>query len=333
VASARGWAGSHPHAAAALLRWGNRYRHNPTRALLILLLAFLGAAALAAVPQTGVILGWLGSHLIVTFVVAVCLFALSALRRRERMALAAAHGWLAATPAGSPAYLEMTAGTAVRLALLIAFAVLACLLGELDPHALGRLALALLGAALVGSLAGWRLPRAADEATPGFHYAIVPRARAQGATAPVLWPLGYWPAAQARIFRRPKVLARVAFMALLTLPLGTPGQVALVIVAAAVAASSLAALSLAAVRVAFAAARWLAPTTLAAGRFAVALLWRVILTQALAAAVLVFLGCAIDLPKALRLGIPLAAGLLVASLTAAAVACGWACRRAGLGAP
>jgi hypothetical protein len=227
----------------------------------------------------------------------------------------------------------MTWGTAVRLVLISSFAALAWALGKVDARSMGRLALALLGGALLGALAGWRLPRAAGEGTPGYHYAIVRRARTRGASAPSLRPLGDWPAAQGRIFGRPKVLARVAFLTLVALPLGTPGQVALVIAAAAVAASSLAALSWAALRVAFAAARWLAPTPLAARRFMAALIWRVLLRQSLSAAVMVLLAGAIDLPRALRLGIPLAAGFLLASIAAAAVACGWACRRAGLGAP
>jgi hypothetical protein len=47
---------------------------------------------------------------------------------------------------------------------------------------------------------------------------------------------------------------------------------------------------------------------------------------------MVFLACAIDLPRALRLGVALAVSFLTLSLVVTAVACGWACRRAGLGA-
>jgi hypothetical protein len=299
---------------------------------LILLLALAGACALAAIPQTGSVLGWLGDNALVTLVAAACLFGLSAIRRRERAATEAATSWLAALPAADSLSLRVAWGTAVRLALAASFAALGLALGKLDATAAGRLALALLGGAVLGSLAGWRLPRAARDGTPGFHRATVRRVRARWASAPSLLPLSYWPAAQGRIFSRPKVLSRVGFLVLVTLPLGTPGQVALAIAAAAVAFASIAALSLAAIRVAFDAARWLAPTPLSRGRFMAALAWRLILTQALFCAVMVGLACAIDLPQALRLGIPLAASLVALSLAAAAIACGWASRRAGLGA-
>jgi hypothetical protein len=268
----------------------------------------------------------------VTFVLAVCLFGLSAIRRRERAAAEAATSWLTPLPVASPLLRQMLWGTGARLLPLIAFAALCCLLGRVAATDAWRLALALLAGAAGGSLAGWRMRRAADHDAPGFHYAPVRRTRARWATAPSLLPLSYWPTAQGRIFRRPKVLSRVAFMALIGLPLGTPGQVALAIVAACIALFSLTSLSRAAIRVAFHAARWLAPTILRRGRFTGAVVWRVILTQALAAAVMVFLACGIDLARALQLGVALAIGFLTVSLVVTAVACGWACRRVGLGA-
>ncbi|MGH8298579.1 MAG: hypothetical protein ACRES6_04750 [Steroidobacteraceae bacterium] len=326
------WAARHPHVAASLLRWRNACRQSSARILLIILLAPAAACALAGIPQTGLVLAWLGRNVVVTFVVASCLFGLSAIRRRERSAAEAANSWLAALPAASPVFLRVLWGTLARLVLAFSFVVLVFLLGRLGAPAARGLALAIVGAAVFGSLAGWRLWRTADNGPPGFHSAIVRRVRARWATDPSLLPLSYWPAAQGRIFSRPKVLSRVAFMALIGLPLGTPGQVALAIAAACIALFSMASLSIAATRVAFEAARWLAPTSLRPGRFMAALVWRPILTQALFAAVMVFLACAIDLPKALRLGVPLAAAFLVASLAVAAGACGWACRRVGLGA-
>jgi hypothetical protein len=326
------WAARHPHVAAAVLRCRNAYRRSRARILLLVLLALAVACALAEMPPTGLVLGWLGRNVVVTFVVASCLFGLSAIRGRERAAAAAANSWLTALPAASPVSLRVLWGTVARLLLVISFVELAFLLGRLDAPATRRLALTLLGAALLGSLAGWRARRVADDGPPGFHYAIVRRVRARWATDPSLLPLSYWPAAQGRIFSRPKALSRVAFMALIALPLGTPGQVALAIAAAAIALFSMASLSRAATRVAFEAAGWLAPTTLTRGRFAAAMVWRVLLTQALSAAAMLFLACAIDLPQALRLGVPLAAAFLLASLAVATGACGWACRRVGLGA-
>ena len=326
------WTARRPHAAAALLRWTNTYRRSRARVLLILLLVLAAACGLAEVPQTGRVLAWLGSNVVVTFVLAVCLFGLSTTRRRERAAAEAASSWLTPLPVESPVFRHMLWGTGARLLLLIAFAVLCCLLGRLDATATRRLALALLAGAVCGSLAGWRLPRAAGDGAHAFHYATVRRARARWATAPSLLPLSYWPTAQGRIFSRPKVLSRVAFMTLIGLPLGTPGQVALAVAAACIALFGMTSLSLAAVRVAFDAARWLAPTTLRRGRFTAAMVWRVILTQAVATVVIVFFACAIGLPRALWLGVTLGIGFLTVSLAVSAIACGWACGRVGLGA-
>jgi len=300
--------------------------------LLMLPLVLAAACGLAELPQTGLVLGWLGSNVVVTFVLAVCLVGLSTTRRRERTEAEVANSWLTPLPAATPVFRRVLLGTGASLLLLIAFAALCCLLGRLDATATRRLALALLAGAVCGSLAGWRLPRAADDGAPAFHYATVRRARARWATDPSLLPLSYWPTAQGRIFSRPKVLARVAFMALIGLPLGTPGQVALAAAAACIAIFSMTSLSRAAVRVAFDAARWLAPTTLRRGRFTAAMVWRVILTQAAATAVIVFFACAIDLPRALRLGVTLGIGFLMVSLAISVLACGWACGRVGLGA-
>ncbi|HEX5460737.1 MAG TPA: hypothetical protein VFX20_12260 [Steroidobacteraceae bacterium] len=325
------WAARRPHIAAAALRWRNAYRHDGARLLLVVLLTLLAACGLAEIPAAGLILDWLGRNVIVTVLVATCLFALSTSRRKERAAAEAARSWLTPLPCVSPVSLTVMWGTTVRLLLVLSFAALVWLLGQVAPAAVWRLAVTFIGGAVLGSLAGRQLRRGSED-TPGFHYATVRRARARWATRPSLLPLAYWPAAQGRIFSRPKVLSRVAFTALLTLPMGTPGQVALAIAAASIALVSVASLSLAAVRVAFEAAPWLAPTTLRRARFTRAMLWRVIMTQALALAVMVFLACAIDLPKALRLGVALAVGSLIVSLAVAAVACAWACRRAGLGA-
>ena len=112
-----------------------------------------------------------------------------------------------------------------------------------------------------------------------------------------------------------------------------PGQVALAVAGFCMVLYSVFSLSAAAVRVAFDAARWLAPTTVGKGRFAVALVWRVVLRQVLALAVLIFLTGAVDPQRTLAVGIPLAALYLCASLALAITVALAACRRTGLGAP
>jgi hypothetical protein len=242
--------------------------------------------------------------------------------------------WLASLPVRSPARGRVVIGTAVRLAIIVTLTALMWLFGAIDRSALSRLAFVEAGGAIAGLLAGWRLPRAGIGA-PGFHYAIVRRTRPRWASAPALTPLGNWPAAQGRIFSRPKRTAPVLLLAMMAIPAGphgAPGQVALAVAGACMALFGLLALSAAPVRVASEAARWLAPTIIGRWRFAAALIWRVALTQAMMLAVLILLASVVDVSRTLAVGVPLAAAYLGASLALAGMASLQASRRAGLGA-
>jgi hypothetical protein len=229
--------------------------------------------------------------------------------------------------------MQVVVGTAAWLAALVAFAALVWVLGAIDLSEFSRLALAATAGAVVGLLGGWRLPRRGIGA-PGFHYTIVRRVRDRWASAPSLLPLANWPAAQGRIFSRPKKTAPVVLLAMMAIPSGLhggPGQAALAVAGFCMALYSVISLSAAAVRVAFDAARWLAPTTAGKWRFTVALNWRVTFTQTLAMAVLIILTAAIDPRGALAVGVPLVTLYLCASLAVTSVAALLACRRAGLG--
>ena len=327
------WMAARPYVASRLLLWRNTCRHRRGWVLLSAALVAAGCSAAVMLPPTGPVLGWLGENWAVTFAVATCGFALSAARRRQRAASHAATSWLASLPAPSPVRMQVVAGTTGRFTAILAFAGLVWLAGALDRSAFVRFAFAAAAGAIVGSLAGWPL-RHAGIAAPGFRYAIVRRTRARWASAPSLAPLGSWPAAQARIFSRPKRTAPVLLLAMMAIPAGPrggPGQVALAVAGACLTLFSVISLSAAAVRVASEAARWLAPTTVGKWRFTGALIWRVAVTQAVALAVLTFLAGAIDLPQALAVGVPLAALYLAASLAMAIGAAFLACRRAGLG--
>jgi hypothetical protein len=230
--------------------------------------------------------------------------------------------------------MQSVAALAAQLAGIVALAALMWLGGVIDRGDFSRLAVATVAGALVGLLAGWRLPRAGIGA-PGFHSAIVRRPRARWASAPSLSPLGNWPAAQGRIFSRPKRMAPMLIIAMMAIPSGlhsAPGQVALAVAGVCMALFSVLSLTAAAVRVAFGAARWLAPTTVGRWRFTAALIWRVVLTQILALAVLLLLTSTIYPHGALAVGVPVAALGLCASLAIAVLAAAWACRRVGLGA-
>jgi hypothetical protein len=292
-------------------------------------------AFIVMLPPTGSILEWLGRNWAVTFVIATCALALSTARRRQRASVEAATSWLAAVPATSPVRLQVMLAAAGWLGAIVALTWLGWIVGAVDRSAASRLAIAGSAGALVGLLAGWRLPRAGIGA-PGFHYAIVRRPRARWASAPSLSPLACWPAAKGRVFSRPKRTAPIVLIALMAIPSGlhgTPGQVALAVAGVCMALFSLFSLSTAAVRVAFEAARWLAPTIVGRWRFAGALLWRVLLTQALILTVLILLAGAINLPRALAVGVPLAFEYVCSSLAVTLVAAFQACRLAGLGVP
>lgn len=328
-----GWMAARPHLASRLLLLRNAYRYRRPRVLVSAALIVAGCAVAAMLPPTGPILQWLSRNWAVTFAVATCGFAVSTARLRQHASIGAATSWLAALPTTSPPCLQIVAGIAGRLAAMVAFTAVAWGAGAIDRATFSRLAFAAAAGAVVGLLGGWRLSRAGIGA-PGFHYAIVRRPRAGWASAPSLSPLGCWPAAQGRVFSRPKKVAPILLLAMLAIPAGAhgaPGQVALAVAGACVALFSLLSLSVAAVRVAFEATHWLAPTALGKWRFIGALIWRVMLTQAMIWVVLIFLAGVVDLSRALAVGAPLAAVYLCASLGAAVVAALQACHRMGLG--
>jgi hypothetical protein len=324
------WMAAHPHLSSRLLAWTNAYRYRRWRTFFPALLIVVGVGVVAALPPTGPILGWLGRNWTATFVIVTSGFALSTARRRQHAAIAAATtSWLASLPTGIPVRMQVVVGTAAWLAALVGFATLVWLTGAIGRSDLTRLALAATAGTAVGLLAGWRLPRTGIGA-PGFHYAVVRRVRARWASAPSLSPLANWPAAQGRIFSRPKKTAPILLLAMMAIPMGSPGQVALAVAGVCMALFSVLTLSVAAVRVAFHAARWLAPTTVGKWRFTAALIWRAVLIQALTLAVLILLTSTVDLSRALAVAVPLAALYLCASLAVVTVAAYCACRRAGL---
>lgn len=325
------WMAAHPHLSSRLLAWTNAYRYRRWRTFLPALLFVVGVGVVAALPPTGPILEWLGRNWAVTCLIAASVFTLSTARRRQHASIAAATSWLASLPTGIPVRMQVVVGTAAWLAALVGLAALVWVLGAIDLSEFSRLALAATAGAAVGLLGGWRLPRRGIGA-PGFHYAIVRRARAGWTSAPSLSPLANWPAAQGRIFSRPKKTAPILLLAMMAIPMGSPGQVALAVAGVCMALFSVLTLSVAAVRVAFHAARWLAPTTVGQWRFTAALIWRAALIQTLTLAVLILLASAMSPSRALAVAAPLGAFYLCASLTAVALAAYCACRRAGLGA-
>jgi len=322
---------AHPYLGSRLLAWRNACRHERGRTLFAAALVVIGVSVLAALPPTGPTLAWLGRNWAVTLVIAACLFGLSTARRRQRASLEAATSWLAALPTGIPVRMQTAVGTVARLAALVAFAAVVRVIGAVSRADFSRFALAATAGAALGLLGIWRWRRT-GVGTPGFHYAIVRRARARWASAPSLAPLANWPAAQGRIFSQPKKAAPLLLFVMMAMPMGSPGQVAIAVAGVSVALFSVLNLSLALVRVVFDAARWLAPTAVPQWRFTAAFVWRPLLIQALTLAVLTLLAGVVNPSRTLAVAVPLGALYLCASLVVVTAVAYGACRRVGLGA-
>jgi hypothetical protein len=323
-----------PHLVAALLRWRNACRFRRGRALCIAALILGATLGLIIAPPTAPALQWLGARGPIAFLISACLFGLAAVRRRARMQAEAATSWLSALPVRDSAVLRLVSRALAGTLAAACFVGLARLGGRVaTATAWGLIAMTVAGA-LVGTLVGWRLQGRAARGSAGWRYATVRRARRRWATAPSLWPLACWPAAQGRVFSRPKTTSVVVLMVLLSIPSGQydpPGQVAIAIAAGTITLFTLFTLSVAAVRVAGDAARWLAPTSVRLRRFIAAFIWRVALKQTAVLAVVIFLACAVDYPRALRVGWLVSVAYVAISCAAAAAACVWACRQVGLG--
>lgn len=320
-----------PALLAMLLGWSNVLRRRPVRTWSIAALAFGACGVVAWIPATAAMLTGLAAHRVLTGIIVASFSAVSIMRRKSRVRAHTEVSWLAALPV-SASPLPRAAGMLGRLLPLFLLVGLAWLGGRIGASAVVSLAVACAVGAPAGAAAGIIVSRALGFDSPGSQYASARRVRSRWAEAPSLLPLSYWPVAQGRIFSRPKSLSRVALLVALCLPMGTPGQVAIVIAAASLAAYSILSLSVAAVRVAFGAARWLAPTGVGRPRFALALEWRVLLKQALGGVLMVALARLIGLPWALRVGIPVCLAIVLASCVFAVVGCALACRRARLGA-
>ena len=246
------WMAAHPHLSSRLLAWTNAYRYRRWRTFFPALLFVVGLGVVAVLPPTGPILGWLGRNWAVTFVIAASVFTLSTARRRQHASIAAATSWLASLPTGIPVRMQVVVGTAAWLAALVGFAALVWVVGAIDLSDFSRLALAATAGAAVGLLGGWRLPRTGIGA-PGFHYAIVRRARAalgKRAVARRRSPTGRRRRAGSSAGRRKPL--PILLLAMMAIPMGSPGQVALAVAGVCMALFSVLTLSVAAVRVAFA---------------------------------------------------------------------------------
>ncbi len=152
-----------------------------------------------------------------------------------------------------------------------------------------------------------RRDRAAVSSTPGLRATLL--------------PLGLWPVSRTRVWGRPKITARWALLALLGIPLGTPAAQALAVVAVVLVGWHLLSLLAAVVRVSFAAAWWLAPTTIGFVRFTASLVYLAWLRQLIVCALALAAIVALGRPRTLPAGAALAAAWLALCVASGVAAC------------
>src|SRR5581483_8672222 len=272
------WLRSRPFLLAGTLRWLNihqRYRYLLPLTVVVLI---AGAGVLAS-PATGHALEVLAQNPLPPFVSLAAFCAVSSARRKGHLQRSVVDSWLASLAAPSSLLLRAVCPPVLQLLLLAAGIAISFVSGSLGRPAAIVLWVMVGIAYIAGSAVGWlsRLDKSA--AAPDFHYVTVRRSRASWARAPHLEPLSYWAVGQAQVYAKPKVTARAMLLVLLAIPMGTSGENAVAVAAAAWVLLYVGSLMLAVARVAFTAARWLAPTEIGYARFTRAVGYRVLLAQ------------------------------------------------------
>ena len=321
------WLQARPYLLTGALCWSNLKRRN--RALLPAIIGLLLlCAVLLTVPAVGLFLEVIAQYPVTPFVLLAASCAVTTARRKTSVYRSLVDSWLAPLAAPPSILIRMALAPLLQLVLLLLAIAVPVLAGSLSRASAVTLWLAVSGAYVAGFVVGWLAPHDKTVGAPNFHYAAVRKPRANWAQAPGLEPLSYWAMAQVRVSTKPKVTASALLLVLMAFPTGTQsrGEQAIAIAAGAWVVFYLMALDVSAVRVAFCAARWLAPTTVRYLPFTVALGYRVVLAQLWTCGWVVFLGSATTFHGALRLGLTLTVAYLLSSCITVAVACWFAMR-------
>jgi hypothetical protein len=323
------WLQARPFLFAGVLSWSNFQRqHKAVLPALTVLLLISGG--LLAFPVVGHLLEVVAAYPVTPFVLLAAACAVATVHRKTSVYRSLADSWLAPLAAPPSILIRMALVPVLQLILLVLAIGVPALVGSLSLKAAVTL-WSVVGAAYVaGFLVGWLASHDKSAGAPAFHYVTVRKPRACWAQAPQLEPLSYWAMGQTRVSTKPKVTAGAVLFVLLALPMGTGGGKAVAIAAGAWVVLHLAALDVSAIRVAFAAARWLAPTTVRYMPFTVSLGYRAVVAQLWACGWVVFLTCGVALTGALRIGLISTAGCLISSCGAIAFASWLAMRSAGM---
>jgi hypothetical protein len=317
---------------AGVLRWRNiqrRHRFLPPLSIL----ALLTVGGLLTLPVTGCALEVVAQNPIAPFVSLTSLCAFLTARRKGHLQRSLVDSWLA--PLAAPPSMLVRAFFAPVLQLLLLGAGIAIpfATGSLSQTAAITLWALVGGAYVVGAAVGWLSRLGKSAAAPDFHYVAVRKERSSWARAPKLEPLSYLAVGQARVYAKPKVAASAMLLVLLGIPLGTGGETAVAIAAGVWVLLYVGALMLAVIRIAFTAARWLAPTTLGYFRFAWVLGYRVLLVQLWIWAWILFLTYAAGFLNITPVELRLAGSSLLLACVAIAAAVRVAMRTAGMRSP
>ena len=320
------WLQARPFLHVTALSWRNlqlRYR------LLLPAILALGVvcAGLLTVPRVGAALELVAQYPVTPFVLLAASCAVLTARRKTRVYRSLVDSWLAPLAAPGSVATRMVFAPVLQVLLLWAGLGIATLAGSSSHAAATTLGLVVGSAYVAGFLVGWLSPHGRTVAAPDFHYVAIRKPRMNWAQAPGLTPLSYWAVGQARVSAKPKVTGGALLFVLLALPMGTGGEKAIAIAAGVWVVLYLLSLVVSAIRVAFSAARWLAPTALGYLPFTGAIGYRVVLTQLWICAWVLFFAVASGVSGALGLGLSLMGRCLLMSCIAIPAAC-WIAMRA-----
>ena len=296
------WLLARPYLHAGVLGWINRHRCN--RALLPgVIIAVLATGAVLTLPAVGAALEFLSQNLVIPCILVGTGTAVLTSRRKARIDQELSTSWLAPLAAPSASIFERMALPALlQLTLFTAAWDIPYLAGSLSGVGMGTLGVAVDAAWLAGSVVGWFLSRDKAVGAPDFHHVAIRKPRPNWAAAPRLAPLSYWALGQARVSTKPKTTSKALIFVLLALPMGTPGETVIAIIAGTLVVLYLLALAVSAARVAYSAARWLSVTTVRYLSFTWALGHGVLLTQLWTCAWVVFFTLMVSVPAAWRVG-------------------------------
>jgi hypothetical protein len=323
------WLQARPFLLAGAVSWNNLQRRNRALLPVIVGLLLIGGGLLT-IPVVGRFLEVIAQYPVTPFVLLAASCAVTTARRKTSVYRSLVDSWLAPLAAPSSIFVRMALAPLLQLSLLLLAMAIAVFAGSLSPAGAVTLCTVAGAAYVTGFVVGWLAPHGKTVGAPNFHYVTVRKPRANWAQAPRLQPLSYWAMGQVRVSTKPKVTASALLFVMMALPMGTGGEEAIAIAAGAWVVLYLSALDVSAARIAYAAARWLAPTSLRYLPFTVMLGYRVLLAQLWTCGWVVFLASATAFRGALRLGLTLTVGCFLLSSVTVAVASWFAMRSVGM---